>query len=70
MKHQTETIHEDITADLLMEAAENDSCTGFCTACGTEHSGIEPDAEDYECESCGQHRVCGAEQLLLLGKYN
>ena len=39
---------------------------GFCTACGIEVEGVEPDAEEYECESCGERKVYGAEQLLLM----
>lgn len=41
---------------------------GFCTFCGAEKDGCEPDAEDYECDSCGAHGVYGAEQLIVLGK--
>ena len=26
---------------------------------------VEPDAEGYECESCGERAVMGAEQVLL-----
>ena len=39
---------------------------GFCVECGAEHDGIEPDAEDYVCESCGSPAVWGAEQLLFM----
>lgn len=40
---------------------------GFCLSCGEEQMGVEPDAEAYECDCCGQPTVYGAEQLLLLG---
>jgi hypothetical protein len=30
--------------------------------------GVEPDAEEYECENCGEPQVMGAEQALLLGE--
>lgn len=56
-----------IDPDRLMEMVENDEDSGFCTACGEEAEGIEPDAREYECESCGEHKVFGAEELLLMG---
>ena len=39
---------------------------GFCTSCGEQAHGVEPDAEHYTCESCGEPTVSGVEQLLLL----
>ena len=38
---------------------------GFCLACGQEADGCEPDARGYECESCGEAQVYGAEEILL-----
>lgn len=40
---------------------------GFCTACGHEQEGCEPDARHYECEACGEHKVYGAMELLIGG---
>ena len=40
---------------------------GFCLNCGKTQSGVEPDARQYECESCGKHKVYGIEELLLMG---
>ena len=40
---------------------------GFCIACGAEHDGCEPDARNYECEVCGEHKVYGAEEILMMG---
>ena len=40
---------------------------GFCVACGEEAYNVEPDAENYICESCGETEVFGSEQLVLLG---
>jgi len=51
--------------DEVMAAAERNDGTGFCIECGAEADGIEPDARGYECESCGAHAVCGAEEILL-----
>jgi predicted RNA-binding Zn-ribbon protein involved in translation (DUF1610 family) len=50
----------------VVEAIEEDGSIGFCLACGEEVSGVEPDAERYECESCGERKVYGAEQLLIM----
>ncbi len=49
----------------VMAAVERDDCTGFCIACGEEQSGCEPDARRVECESCGEPKVYGAEELLF-----
>jgi ribosomal protein L37E len=49
-----------------MDAIENDDFMGFCLACGEEAYGVEPDARDYECESCGQPRVYGAGECLMM----
>lgn len=38
---------------------------GFCTECGAERDGCEPDAEGYECYDCGEHTVMGAENILM-----
>jgi len=54
-----------ITIEQIMVAVEQDDNIGICTSCGEEAFGVEPDAENYECESCGKHEVFGAEQLLL-----
>lgn len=53
-----------IAQDLLEE--DPDTLEGVCHACGETQFGVEPDAENYECESCGEHRVCGAMQTLLM----
>lgn len=55
-----------IDIDRLLEAAQADDGIGFCTACGEEQSGAEPDACNYPCECCGANQVFGAEELLLL----
>lgn len=58
-------MHKSITATRIIEALEMDDCIGFCTACGEEQCGCEPDARGYVCESCGKPRVYGAEELLM-----
>lgn len=39
---------------------------GFCILCGCEADGVEPDARNYTCESCGAEQVFGADELLLM----
>jgi hypothetical protein len=62
-------IHPSLTAERITEAAERRLSTldnpGFCICCGEEAEGCEPDAHEYECESCGEASVYGAEELLI-----
>jgi predicted RNA-binding Zn-ribbon protein involved in translation (DUF1610 family) len=62
--------HRSITAQRIEDAVKRQMFEldnpGFCIACGNEQEGCEPDAERYECESCGEHSVYGAEQCLLM----
>jgi hypothetical protein len=63
-------MHPSITAERVTEAVERQLTSlensGFCLACGAEASdGCEPDAEQYECASCGEHAVYGAEEILI-----
>lgn len=39
---------------------------GFCLACGNRQDGCEPDARNYECESCNSNMVFGAEEILMV----
>lgn len=46
---------------------EQEEYLGFCLACGeTTDSGVEPDARQRRCESCGQPKVYGLQELLLM----
>lgn len=56
----------DMTEDEFLEY-QNDH-VGFCVACGAERDCCEPDARNYECESCGEKKVFGLEELLIMGK--
>jgi hypothetical protein len=60
-----QSVRESITLDRIMEMLERDDNEGICLACGEDAYGVEPDARGYECESCGAHKVYGAEELLL-----
>jgi hypothetical protein len=42
---------------------------GGCLNCGKiQYGGVEPDAEKYECEACGESQVYGLEQLALIDR--
>jgi Zn finger protein HypA/HybF involved in hydrogenase expression len=41
---------------------------GICLECGNTQSGVEPDAEEYECENCGENKVMGIENAFLIGE--
>ena len=48
------------------EATEN--YLGWCSDCGSfTTSEVEPDAEDYTCDSCEGNTVVGAENALIMG---
>lgn len=61
--------HETLTKDRIEDGVQRRLNSldnpGFCTACGAEADGCEPDAEHYECEACGEHQVFGAEELYF-----
>jgi hypothetical protein len=58
---------EKVSMDQIIAACQADDNRGFCLACGAEAFGVEPDARRYTCESCGEPRVYGAEELLIMG---
>ena len=58
--------HKSITLDRIVELVEADDNLGICGACGQEAYGVEPDARKYPCESCGEKRVHGAQEWLLM----
>lgn len=51
--------------DDVVAAVEADDMIGFCVSCGEEAHNVEPDAQEYPCESCGERQVYGAEEILL-----
>lgn len=62
-------LHASLTPERILEAMERGMTTldnpGFCTACGEEAEGCEPDARRYTCEACGAKAVFGAEWLAM-----
>jgi predicted amidophosphoribosyltransferase len=61
-------MHRSLTTQRIIDAIEDAGTgnPGFCTACGEDAEGVEPDAESYLCEVCGENAVYGAEQLLIM----
>jgi hypothetical protein len=56
-----------ISQKRILAAVESGDSVGFCKACGAETDGVEPDARNYHCESCGMSEVYGAEEFLIAG---
>jgi hypothetical protein len=55
-----------ITASQYLQATKN--YDGWCPVCQEfTRDCTEPDAEGYDCPTCEQHTVVGAEQALLMG---
>lgn len=48
-------------------AEAHEGTIGFCLACGSEVSGVEPDARKYTCEDCQASKVYGLEELAIMG---
>lgn len=44
-----------------------DNFEGICLSCGEWQPGVEDDAEGYICECCGESKVVGAGQALVMG---
>jgi hypothetical protein len=66
MTHNEIAEWADSNEERIFEAVDGDAQTGFCVKCGSEADGnVEPDAEKFKCETCGERAVFGAEQLLL-----
>ena len=61
---------DNLTLDMIIDAVERRDTgldnPGFCLNCGEEQDGCEPDARRYKCESCGEPKVYGAEELLIM----
>ena len=52
----------------VIEALENDELAGFCINCGEEYEELlEGDAREVECTACGEPKVYGAQEILIMG---
>lgn len=65
LSERTANMHKSITYKRVAAAVLEDENLGFCRKCGEEQYGCEPDARNYECDSCGAKEVFGAEELLF-----
>ena len=41
---------------------------GFCLSCENIATDCEPDTRERRCDSCGETKVFGVEELLIMGK--
>ncbi len=55
-----------VTTQDILDAVMRDDHRGFCLSCGEEAFNVEPDARKYECDTCGERQVYGAEELLIM----
>jgi Zn finger protein HypA/HybF involved in hydrogenase expression len=61
------------TIETIMEACENDPSivmdevhnTGICLSCGATKEDVEPDAQGYTCDVCGENTVDGFEMAVI-----
>ncbi len=51
--------------DEFLEEALAGEYVGKCRECGYVQYGVEPDAQNYECEDCGKLAVDGAMYVLM-----
>ena len=49
-----------------MEMCEGERTMGICLACGAGAWGVEPDARKYKCEACGELKVYGGEEIVMM----
>jgi len=46
----------------------DDEQAGYCLHCGNMQYNCEPDARNRKCEACGERRVFGAQELVIMGR--
>jgi len=57
--------HKSLTDEFIMEARFDENNPGFCLICGEKTIGIDPDAKNYKCESCGAEQVFDLRWLMM-----
>lgn len=69
MKYKAKAAFKFHDVDYVLSQAERsmvgDEQTGVCLACGAESGYVEPDAEGYPCEDCGERAVMSWEEVIL-----
>ena len=67
-------VHSSVTEDRVIELVKSEMFglenPGLCLSCGEERDGCEPDARNYECWECGEEKVFGAAEVLIMGAYH
>lgn len=58
-------LSEDDTASPSDEFVNHCDENGICLECGEIHEDIEPDAEGYMCQECGEHAVMGLSMAII-----
>lgn len=62
-------VHASVTTARIADACRRRRSSldnpGICVCCGVDVDGVEPDANEYDCEACGEPGVYGCEELLL-----
>jgi hypothetical protein len=70
MKIDGTQVHASVTAERVVEACEREMTSldnpGICIACGQDADGCEPDARKYQCESCVERAIYGAQDLAMM----
>ena len=51
----------------VTETEAYEDTLGFCLACGTEATSVEPDARKLTCGSCNRAKVYSLEELAYMG---
>ncbi len=62
-QHWHVSIDANRVVGILDESWEDLGSPGICLLCGTEHHGIEPDAEHIDCDHCQADQVTGVELI-------
>ena len=69
-KKEVKTPQQTRSEEILRMAKEQEFGTGsdgMCISCDHVQGGCEPDARQYTCEACGEDKVYGATELVLMG---
>jgi hypothetical protein len=60
-------IRPQLTVEQLEQSQFSLDNPGYCLACGAEYNDCDPDTRKRECEECGERKVYGLEQLVMMG---
>lgn len=72
IRHQTfvmPELHPSITRGVIFSMNKARAKLGACTACGTLHNNIDPDARKLPCDWCEDYNVCGYKVISRVANY-